>query len=165
MLSCSVVSDPLRSPWTEEPGRLQSMGILQARVLEWIAMPSSRGDHPNPGIEPRYPAMPADSLPSEPPGKSRERIDDEIIKARRVLILQSLVFRRCRFYFKYSRKSVKSFKHASDRIWFYKIILPIQFSSVTQSCPLLLLPPILPSIRVHLVKAVVFPVVMYGCES
>ena len=29
-------------PWTEEPGRLQSMGILQARILEGVAMPSSR---------------------------------------------------------------------------------------------------------------------------
>ena len=28
-------------------------GILQARILEWVAMPSSRGDLPDPGIEPR----------------------------------------------------------------------------------------------------------------
>ena len=32
-------------------------------------MPSS-GDVPNPGIEPRAPALQADSLPSEPPGKT-----------------------------------------------------------------------------------------------
>ena len=32
-----------RIPWTEEPGRLQSMGILHARILEWVALPSSRG--------------------------------------------------------------------------------------------------------------------------
>ena len=43
-------------------------GILQARVLEWVAIPSS-GDLPNPGIEPWFPALQADSLPSEPPGK------------------------------------------------------------------------------------------------
>ena len=30
-------------PWTEEPGGLQSIGILQAGILEWAAMPSSRG--------------------------------------------------------------------------------------------------------------------------
>ena len=35
---------------------LLSMGILQARILEWVAMPSSRGS-PNPGIEPRSPAL------------------------------------------------------------------------------------------------------------
>ena len=30
----------------------------------------SLGDFPNPGIRPRSPAWQADSLPSEPPGKS-----------------------------------------------------------------------------------------------
>ena len=29
----------------------------------------SPGDRPNPGIEPRSPALQADALPSEPPGK------------------------------------------------------------------------------------------------
>jgi len=43
-------------------------GILQARILEWIAFPSP-GDVPNPGIEPRSPALWADSLPAEPQGK------------------------------------------------------------------------------------------------
>ena len=46
-----------------------SMGILQARILEWVAMPFSR-DLPDPQIEPRSPALQADSLPSELPGKS-----------------------------------------------------------------------------------------------
>ena len=43
-------------------------GILQARILEWVAFPFS-GDLPNPGMEPRSPALQADSLPAEPPGK------------------------------------------------------------------------------------------------
>ena len=43
-------------------------GILQARILEWVAVPSP-GDLPNPGIEPRSPALRADSLPAEPQGK------------------------------------------------------------------------------------------------
>ena len=43
-------------------------GIFQAIVLEWIAI-SSPGDLPNPGIEPRSPALRADALTSEPPGK------------------------------------------------------------------------------------------------
>ena len=43
-------------------------GILQARILEWIAMPSSRGSS-HPGIEPRSPALQVDSLPAELPGK------------------------------------------------------------------------------------------------
>ena len=39
-------------------------GILQARILEWIAFPSS-GDLLNPGIKPRSSALQADSLPTE----------------------------------------------------------------------------------------------------
>ena len=36
-------------------------GILQARILEWVAMPSP-GNHPNPGIELESPALQVDSL-------------------------------------------------------------------------------------------------------
>jgi len=43
-------------------------GILQARILEWVAIPFSR-ELPDQGIKPRSPAMRADSLPSEPSGK------------------------------------------------------------------------------------------------
>ena len=43
-------------------------GILQARVLEWVAFPSP-GDLPNPGIKPRSTALRANSLPAEPQGK------------------------------------------------------------------------------------------------
>ena len=43
-------------------------GILQVRILEWVAIPFS-GYLPNPGIKPRSSALQADSLPSEPPGK------------------------------------------------------------------------------------------------
>ena len=39
-------------------------GTLQKRILEWIAILSSRGNLPNPGIEPRSPALQADSFPS-----------------------------------------------------------------------------------------------------
>ena len=45
-------------------------GILQARILEWVAFPFSR-DLPNPGTEPRSPALQADSLPAEPQGKTK----------------------------------------------------------------------------------------------
>ena len=51
------------TPWTVH-------GILQARILEWVGFPFSRG-FPNPGIEPRSPALQADSLPAEPEGKPR----------------------------------------------------------------------------------------------
>ena len=45
-------------------------GILQARILEWVAIPSP-GDLLDPRIDPESPALQADSLPSEPPGKPR----------------------------------------------------------------------------------------------
>ena len=48
--------------WTVTLQAPLSMGILQARILEWIAMPSSMGSS-NPGIEPRSPALQAYSLP------------------------------------------------------------------------------------------------------
>ena len=38
------------------------------RILEWVAYPFSR-DLPDPGIELGSPALQADSLPAEPPGK------------------------------------------------------------------------------------------------
>ena len=34
-------------------------GILQARILEGVAMPSSREDLPDPGIKPTFPVAPA----------------------------------------------------------------------------------------------------------
>ena len=49
------------------------MGILQARMLEWVACPPP-WDLPNPGIEPRPPALQADSLLSEPPLKANKHI-------------------------------------------------------------------------------------------
>ena len=98
-----------RIPWTEEPGRRQSMGSQRADMSEvtehstaliyaihksysvtshsfatpwtiwfkefsrpesWSGLPfPSPGDLPDPGIKPGSPALQADSLPVEPPGK------------------------------------------------------------------------------------------------
>ena len=58
----SVMSDSLQSHGIVH-------GTLQARILEWVAFPFSR-DLPKPGIEPRSPALQADSLPAETQGKS-----------------------------------------------------------------------------------------------
>ena len=107
VLSHSVVSNSLR-PHGLELSRLFFHGIFQARILEWVAKPSSReSSHPtdqtqvshiaggfftiwatrepqeywsrwpisfpgyllNLGIEPGSPALQADSLPAELPGK------------------------------------------------------------------------------------------------
>ena len=45
--------------------------FIQARVLEWVAISFSR-ELPNPGIEPRSPELQVDSLPAEPPGKTKK---------------------------------------------------------------------------------------------
>ena len=47
-----------------------SMEILQARILSGLPCPPLE-DLPNPGIEPRSPALQADSLSSESPGKPK----------------------------------------------------------------------------------------------
>ena len=56
----------LMTPLTAAPG--SSVPVLQAG--HWSGLPvSSPGDLPDPGIEPGSPALQADSLLSEPPGK------------------------------------------------------------------------------------------------
>ena len=44
------------------------MGCSMQEYWNGLPFPSS-GDLPDPGIEPRSPALQADSLPPEPPGK------------------------------------------------------------------------------------------------
>ena len=44
------------------------MGFSRQEYWSGLPFPSLR-DLPTPGIEPSYPAMQADALPSEPPGK------------------------------------------------------------------------------------------------
>ena len=55
--SYPTLCDPMNY---SSPG-FSAHGIFQTRILEWVAMPSSR-DLPNPGIEPESPALQADSL-------------------------------------------------------------------------------------------------------
>ena len=43
MLSCSVESDCFVTPWTVACQAPLSVGILQARTLEWVAISFSRG--------------------------------------------------------------------------------------------------------------------------
>ena len=53
--SCLTVCDPME--WS--PPGSSVHGILQAGILEWVAMPSSRGNLPDPGIEPAFLTSPA----------------------------------------------------------------------------------------------------------
>ena len=68
--SCPTLCDPMDcSP----PG---SSVHVDRGVEYWSSLPCllllhSPGDLPNPGAEPRFPTLQANSLPSEPPGKSK----------------------------------------------------------------------------------------------
>ena len=64
--SCPTLCNPIHCcPWGSS-----GHGILQTRILEWFAMPSSRGS-----FQPRYwtrsLVLQVDSLLSEPPGKPK----------------------------------------------------------------------------------------------
>ena len=55
------------TPWTVT---YQALSMEPSRQEYWSGLPfPSLGDLPNPGIKPRAPALQADTLPSEPPGK------------------------------------------------------------------------------------------------
>ena len=59
------------APWTVAHQAPPSMEF--SRQEYWSALPfPSPGDLPVPGIEPRSPALQADALPTEPPGKPRD---------------------------------------------------------------------------------------------
>ena len=56
------------TPWTAARQAPLSMGF--SRQEDWSGLPCPPpGDLPDPGIRPRSPALQADSLSSEPPGK------------------------------------------------------------------------------------------------
>ena len=60
------------TPWTVAYQAAPSMGF--SRQVYWSGLPfPSPGDLPDPGIKPESPALQADALPSEPPGKPGSR--------------------------------------------------------------------------------------------
>ena len=56
------------TPWTVAYKGSLSMELSRQEYWSRLPFPSP-GDLPHPGIEPRPPALQADTLPSEPPGK------------------------------------------------------------------------------------------------
>ena len=64
--SCSVISNSV-TPWTVAYQAPPSM--VFSKQEDWNGWPfPSPVDLPDPGIEPRSPALRVDALPSEPPG-------------------------------------------------------------------------------------------------
>ena len=66
-VNCSVMSDSV-TPWTVASQVPLSMGFSRQEYWNGLLFPSL-GDLPNPGIESGSPALQADFLPSESPGK------------------------------------------------------------------------------------------------
>ena len=65
---CLVYVWPFSTPWTVARQASLSVGILQERTLEWVAISFSRVSS-RPRNWTRSPTLQADSWPSEPPGK------------------------------------------------------------------------------------------------
>ena len=83
VLSRSVVSDSA-TPWTAARHARLSMGF--PRQEYWSGLPCPLpGDPPNPGSNPRSPALQADFLPCEPPGKPKN------IEVGKLSLLQGII--------------------------------------------------------------------------
>ena len=64
------------TPWTVAYQAPQSMEFSRREYWNGLPFPSPVG-LPNPGIEPGSPALQADALPFEPPGKPQNRHTEE----------------------------------------------------------------------------------------
>ena len=66
------------TPWTVAHPAPPPMDFSRQEYWSGLPFPSP-GDLPNPGIEPRSPALRADALTSEPPGKQRKLRAEELM--------------------------------------------------------------------------------------
>ena len=70
---------PSRSLWIVAYQPPQSMEFSRQEYWSGLPFPSPR-DLPNPGIEPGCPALQADALPSEPPGKPHSGVNGDLLQ-------------------------------------------------------------------------------------
>ena len=61
------------TPWTVAYKAPLSMEFSRQEYWSGLPFPSP-GDHPDPGIEPGFPTLQADTLPSEPPGQPQGKV-------------------------------------------------------------------------------------------
>ena len=80
------------TPWTV--ACLAPLSVGFSRQEYWSGLPfPSPGDLPDPGIEPGSPALQADALPSEPPGKPQAMsIADLFLSLFCIVLVNSLIF-------------------------------------------------------------------------
>ena len=70
------------TPWTIQP-----KGFSRQEYWNGLPFPSP-GDLPNPGIEPRCPTLQADSLPAEPPGKTKKTVVGSLSFLSQIFLIQ-----------------------------------------------------------------------------
>ena len=95
VLSCSVISDFLQPPWIAACHAPLPWGILQAKILEWTAMPSSRGSS-QPRQQTQTSLVVGRFYTSEPPGKPESQTKPAFQKQR---LMESYNGRSMRMYF------------------------------------------------------------------
>ena len=160
-------------------------GIFQARILELVDISFSRGSS-QPGIEPRSPALQADALPSEPPGKPimaeeelksllKVKEESEIVglkfNIQKTKIMPSIPITSWQIvgetvetvvdFILLSSKITADgdYSHEIKRCLLIGRKVMTNLDSILKSRDITLLT------KVRIVKAMVFPVVMYACES
>ena len=74
MLSCFNCVWPFEIPWTVAHQAPLYIEFFRQEYWSWLLVPSP-GDLPDSGIESSSPALQADSLPIEPPGKPKDSLD------------------------------------------------------------------------------------------
>ena len=82
----------LNTPWIVACQAPLSMGFSRQEYWSGLPFPSPR-DLPDPGIEPRSPALEVDSLPSEPPGKPSLMLIILVLKSSKTVLR---CFTKCR---------------------------------------------------------------------
>ena len=107
--SCPTLCNPTDC----SPPGFSVHGILQARILEWIAIPSSR-ERPNPGIEPWSPALQADYLPFELHGSLLLSLYPN---KRSIHFKIPLMRKKQRHYFTNKGPSSQSYGFSSSHVW------------------------------------------------
>ena len=127
------------SPWTVAHQAPLSTGF--SRQGYWSGLPfPPLGDLPDPGIKLASPALAGRFFTTEPPGKPREHC---------VLVVQSLS--QVQLFTTpgtAARQASLSFTVSQSWLKFMSIELVMPFNHLILCCPLLLLPSVLPSIRV-----------------
>ena len=126
-------------------------GILQARILEWVDFPFSRGSS-QPRDWTRSPKLQADYLPAAPQGKLKNTGVGSLS------LLQQIVPKQ---------KLNNGLLHCRQILYqlSYKASLLLVWKAMTNLDSLLKRRDITLLTIIHLVKAMVSPVVMYGCQS